>query len=101
MMRISGLTSMCPDAERVLLLGFESHRVDRDYAIKMRLALGAGVDESHLNQRLGGRVAILEVLEYCAAIGVFALVRDPGKKLAVALDDEIGKAAFDVRLGFP
>src|SRR5439155_23200316 len=68
----------------------------------MRLAhFRRGVGEAHRDQWLGRRVAVLEVLEHRTTERVFALLRDGGEKLAVALDDEMGQAALDIGFGFP
>src|SRR5438093_11544590 len=68
----------------------------------MRLAhFRRGVGEAHRDQWLGRRVAVLEVLEDRTPERVFALLRESGEELAVALDDEMGQAALDIGYGFP
>ena len=45
------------------------------------------INEAHLGQWLDRRVAVLEILEDRTPEGIFALIRDSGEEIAVALDD--------------
>lgn len=63
--------------------------------------LGGGVDETQRCQRLGWRVAVLQILEDRAAVGVATLCRKIGEEPPIAFDHESCKATLDVRFGFP
>jgi hypothetical protein len=62
---------------------------------------GLCVGELHGHERLGGRVAVLQVLRQGAAEGVFAPLGNVGQKLSVAFDNETSEAAFEIGFRLP